>query len=99
RALAVLAVLAGAVLLASLARRRWGPRAGRPAGVAYVLASVALVPEDTQAATFEVFMLPWTVLAVWCADRGRWASAGAAVTAAALTKQTAGAVLVPVVWL
>ena len=51
-------MLAGAVLLASLARRRWGERAGAIAGVCYVLASVGLVPEDTQAATFEVFMLP-----------------------------------------
>ncbi|OEU86462.1 glycosyltransferase [Streptomyces abyssalis] len=99
KALAVLAVLAGAVLLASLARRRWGDRAGLLAGVCYVLASVALVPEDTQAATFEVFMLPWTVLAMWCADRGRWAGAGLAVAGAVLTKQTGGAVLLPVLWL
>ncbi|WP_079132037.1 glycosyltransferase family 39 protein [Streptomyces nanshensis] len=99
KAAAVLAVLAGAVLLASLARRRWGERAGWYAGVCYVLASVALVPEDTQAATFEVFMLPWTVLAMWCADRGRWAAAGAAVAGAVLTKQTGGAVLLPVLWL
>ncbi|SCK49080.1 glycosyltransferase family 39 protein [Streptomyces sp. WMMB 322] len=99
RVAAVLAVLAGAVLLASMARRRWGERAGRFAGVCYVLASVALVPEDTQAATFEVFMLPWTILAMWCADRGRWAWAGLAVAGAVLTKQTGGAVLVPVLWL
>ncbi|SCK43222.1 4-amino-4-deoxy-L-arabinose transferase [Streptomyces sp. WMMB 714] len=99
RAAAVVAVLTGAVLLASLARRRWGDRAGVLAGVCYVLASVGLVPEDTQAATFEVFMLPWTVLAMWCADRGRWAGAGLAVAAAALTKQTGGAVLLPVLWL
>lgn len=99
RAAAVAAVLTGAVLLASLARRRWGDRAGVLAGVCYVLVSVGLVPEDTQAATFEVFMLPWTVLAMWCADRGRWAGAGLAVAAAALTKQTGGAVLLPVLWL
>ncbi|WP_181766137.1 ArnT family glycosyltransferase [Streptomyces albidus (ex Kaewkla and Franco 2022)] len=96
KAAALVAVLAGAVLLASLARRRWGDRAGVVAGVCYVLASVGLVPEDTQAATFEVFMLPWTVLAIWCADRGRWASAGLAVAGAVLTKQTGGAVLIPV---
>lgn len=99
RVAAVLAVLAGAVLLASLARRRWGDRAGRLAGVCYVLTSVALVPEDTQAATFEVFMLPWTVLAMWCANRGRWTWAGLAVAGAVLTKQTGGAVLLPVLWL
>ncbi|MFC4496415.1 ArnT family glycosyltransferase [Streptomyces ovatisporus] len=99
RVAAVVVVLAGAVLLASLARRRWGDRAGGLAGVCYVLVSVGLVPEDTQAATFEVFMLPWTVLAMWCADRGRWAWAGLAVAGAVLTKQTGGAVLLPVLWL
>jgi 4-amino-4-deoxy-L-arabinose transferase-like glycosyltransferase len=99
RVAALLAVLVSAVLLASLARRRWGDRAGVLAGVCLVLASVALVPEDTQAATFEVFMVPWTVLAMWCADRGRWAWAGVAVAGAVLTKQTGGAVLVPVLWL
>ncbi|MES4887293.1 glycosyltransferase family 39 protein [Streptomyces sp. NPDC096012] len=99
RALAVLAQLLTAVLLASLARRRWGDRAGRTAGVLYLLVSVGLNPEDAQAATFEVFILPCTAAAVWCADRGRWGAAGAAVAAAFLTKQTGGAVLLPVVWL
>ncbi|MFJ4326299.1 glycosyltransferase family 39 protein [Streptomyces tricolor] len=99
RVLAVLAQLLTAVLLASLARRRWGDRAGRTAGVLYLLVSVGLHPEDAQAATFEVFMLPWTAAAVWCADRGRWGAAGAAVAAAFLTKQTGGAVLLPVAWL
>jgi len=99
RVAAALAALAGAVLLASLARRRWGVRAGRTAGVLHLLLSVGLVPEDTQAATFEVFMVPCTVLAMWCADRGRWACAGLGVASAVLAKQTGGAVLVPVLWL
>ncbi|MGW8377182.1 glycosyltransferase family 39 protein [Streptomyces sp. ODS28] len=99
RVAAVLAVLAGAALAASLARRRWGERAGAVAGVLYVLASVGLNPEDTQAATFEVFMLPWTVAAVWCADRGRWLFAGLSVAGAMLCKQTGGAVLLPVLFL
>ncbi|QTE01627.1 glycosyltransferase family 39 protein [Streptomyces cyanogenus] len=99
RVLAVLAQLLTAALLASLARRRWGDRAGRTAGVLYLLVSVGLNPEDAQAATFEVFMLPWTAAALWCADRGRWGAAGAAVAAAFLTKQTGGAVLLPVAWL
>lgn len=99
RVLAVLAQLLTAVLLASLARRRWGDRAGRTAGVLYLLVSVGLNPEDAQAATFEVFILPCTAAAVWCADRGRWAAAGTAVAAAFLTKQTGGAVLLPVAWL
>lgn len=90
------AVLTGAALVASLARRRWGPRTGWTAGVLYVLVSVGLNPEDTQAASFEVFMLPWTVAAVWCADRKRWLGAGLCVAGALLTKQTGGAVLAPV---
>lgn len=99
RVLAVLAQLLTAALLASLARRRWGDRAGRTAGVLYLLVSVGLNPEDAQAATFEVFILPGTAAALWCADRGRWGTAGAAVAAAFLTKQTGGAVLLPVLWL
>ncbi|EST37290.1 hypothetical protein N566_13825, partial [Streptomycetaceae bacterium MP113-05] len=99
KAAAVMATVATAVLLASIARRRWGDRAGWTAGVVSVLLSVGLSPEDTQAATFEVFMLPWTAAAVWCADRRRWACAGLAVAGALLTKQTGGAVLLPVLYL
>ncbi|MCP3818416.1 glycosyltransferase family 39 protein [Streptomyces sp. A3M-1-3] len=99
KVLAVLAQLGTAVLLASLARRRWDDRAGRTAGVLYLLVSIGLNPEDAQAATFEVFMLPCTAAALWCADRRRWGAAGGAVAAAFLTKQTGGAVLVPVLWL
>ncbi|MFD4506293.1 ArnT family glycosyltransferase [Streptomyces sp. NPDC058457] len=99
RVFAVLAQLATAVLLASIARRRWGDRAGRTAGALYLLVSVGLNPEDAQAATFEVFMLPCTAAAMWCADRRRWGAAGAAVACAFLTKQTGGAVLLPVLYL
>ncbi|MGW1074784.1 glycosyltransferase family 39 protein [Streptomyces sp. NPDC002537] len=99
KALAVLAQLLTAVLLASLARRRWGDRAGRTAGALYLLVSIALAPDDAQAAAFEVFMVPCTVAAIWCADRGRWGAAGLAVAAAVLTKQTGGAVLAPVLLL
>ncbi|HCA88399.1 MAG TPA: glycosyltransferase [Streptomyces sp.] len=99
RALAVLAQLLTAVLLAAVARGRWGDRAGRTAGVLYLLVSIGLNPEDTQAAGFEVFMLPATVAAVRCADRRWWAAAGLMVAAAALTKQTGGAVALPVLWL
>ncbi|MFI0235219.1 ArnT family glycosyltransferase [Streptomyces sp. NPDC016845] len=98
RICAIAAHLATALLLASFARRRWGGGAGRTAGVLYLLVSIGLNPEDAQAATFEVFMLPCTAAAVWCADRRRWALAGTAVACAFLTKQTGGAVLVPVAW-
>ncbi|WP_328874394.1 glycosyltransferase family 39 protein [Streptomyces sp. NBC_00287] len=99
RLLAVLAQLLTAALLAALARRRWGDSAGRTAGVLYLLISVGLNPEDAQAAGFEVFMLPCTAAALWCADRGRWVAAGTAVGCAFLAKQTGGAVLLPVLWL
>ncbi|WP_329268465.1 ArnT family glycosyltransferase [Streptomyces pseudovenezuelae] len=99
RVLAVLAHLLTAALLASLARRRWGDRSGRTAGVLYLLISVGLNPEDAQAATFEAFVLPCTAAAMWCADRRRWGAAGTAVACAFLTKQTGGAVLLPVLWL
>lgn len=99
RVLAVLAQFAAAALLASIAQRRWGPRAGWTAGVLHLMVSLGLNPQDAQAATFEVFILPFTVAAVWCAERRHWTAAGLAVAAAALTKQTGGAVLLPVLWL
>ncbi|MGV2917888.1 ArnT family glycosyltransferase [Streptomyces alfalfae] len=99
KVLAAAAQLLTAVLLASLARRRWGDRAGRTAGVGYLLVSIGLNPEDTQAATFEVFMLPCTAAAMWCADRRRWGAAGTAVACAFLAKQTGAVVLLPAVWL
>ncbi|MET8471296.1 glycosyltransferase family 39 protein [Streptomyces sp. NPDC006422] len=99
RVCALAAHVLTAVFLASLARRRWGDRAGRTAGALYLLLSIGLNPEDTQAATFEVFMLPWTAAAMWCADRGRWTWCGMAVAAAFLTKQTGGAMLLPALWL
>lgn len=99
RVAAVAAHVVTAALLVALARRRWGDRWGAAAGFGYLLLSVGLAPEDTQAATFEVFTLPWTVAAVLCADRGRWGAAGVAVAGAALTKQTGAAVLLPVLWM
>ncbi|MBX7470424.1 glycosyltransferase family 39 protein [Streptomyces sp. MAG02] len=99
RLAAVAAQLLTALALASTARRRWGDRAGRAAGVLYLLVSVGLNPEDAQAATFEVFMLPFTAAAVRCADRGQWTRAGLAIAGACLTKQTGGAALAPVLWL
>ncbi|WP_256069850.1 glycosyltransferase family 39 protein, partial [Streptomyces sp. DvalAA-14] len=99
RAAALAAHLSTALLTAAVARRRWGDRTGAAAGLGVALLSVALAPEDTQAATFEVFMLPWTVAALWCADRARFGWAGAALAAAALTKQTGAAALAPVAWL
>lgn len=98
RTAALLAHLATALLLASIARRRWGDRSGAAAGAGCLLLSVCLAPEDTQAATFEVFILPWTAAAFWCADRSRWALAGAAAAGAALTKQTGAVMLLAAAW-
>lgn len=97
--LAVAAQFGTAALLAAFARRRWGDRAGATAGVLFLLISVGFIPQDTQALTFEVVILPFTAAAVVCADRGRWGAAGVAVAGAFLTKQTGGVVLVPVLWL
>ncbi|MGY0491139.1 ArnT family glycosyltransferase [Streptomyces sp. WG-D5] len=99
RVCAVAAHVVTAVFLASSARRRWGDTAGRTAGALYLLLSVGLNPQDAQAATFEVFMLPWTAAALWCADRRHWGWCGLAVAGAFLTKQTGGAVLLPVAWM
>ncbi|KJK59094.1 glycosyltransferase [Saccharothrix sp. ST-888] len=117
RVLAIVAHLVTAVLLASLARGRWGSaprrsslsasarlsargdRAGAIAGALYLLVSIGLSPEDTQAATFEVFMLPAMVAAFRYAERRRWLAAGIAVALCSLTKQTGGAVLMAVLWM
>ena len=99
RVLAIGAHLGTAVLLAAIARQRWGNRAGAAAGVLYLLVSIGLSPEDSQAATFEVFMLPATAAAFWFAQNRRWAQSGVAAAAAALTKQTGGAVLFAVLWM
>nr|WP_037607382.1 glycosyltransferase family 39 protein [Streptacidiphilus rugosus] len=99
RVLALAALLVTALLVASVARRRWGGSAGTVAGVFCVLLSTGLAPEDTQAATFEVFMLPATAAAFWLADRRLWGAAGVATAAAAMVKQTGGAVLLPILWM
>ncbi|GAA1217212.1 hypothetical protein GCM10009665_03870 [Kitasatospora nipponensis] len=99
RTLAIVAHLVTAIMLASIARGRWGNRAGAAAGALYLLASIGLSPEDTQAATFEVFMLPAMVAAFRYAERRRWLAAGIAVALCSLTKQTGGAVLLPVLWM
>ncbi|RAG86407.1 glycosyltransferase [Streptacidiphilus pinicola] len=99
RVLAIFACFVTALFVASVARRRWGGSAGTVAGLFTILLSVALAPEDTQAATFEVFMLPATAAAFWCADRHRWTGAGLATALAAMVKQTGGVVLLPALYL
>ena len=76
------------------------------AGLLYLCGSAGLAPEDAQAASFEVFMLPWTCAAFLFADTARRSkrkipllgAAGVACAMGTLTKQTAGATMLPVLW-
>ncbi|MEY2589997.1 MAG: hypothetical protein QOJ67_1981 [Acidimicrobiaceae bacterium] len=97
RWLALSAHIVTALLLAALARRRWGDTAAVVAAGLYLLASAGMAVDDAQAANFEAFMLPCTVAAVLLAERGRPVAAGAAAAAAGLVKQVGLAVLAPVV--
>jgi 4-amino-4-deoxy-L-arabinose transferase-like glycosyltransferase len=97
RGLAVLAHTATALLLAAIAGHLWSRRAGLAAGALYLLASPGLAPDDAQVASFEVFMLPLMVGAVYLALRGRFGWAGLALAGATLTKQVAGATLLPLI--
>ena len=98
RALAIAAHVVTALLLASIARRRWGPAAAIAAAALYVVASAGFVPADGQAANFEVFMVPLTALAVWFADREHPTAGGVAVGFATLAKQVAAITIAPVAY-
>jgi hypothetical protein len=107
RTLAILMHVITAVLITQIAKRRFG-RHGVWAGLLYLLGSAGMAPEDSQAASFEVFMLPWTCAAFLLADSARrrrgsrafplLACAGVAAALATLTKQTAGVTMLPVIW-
>ena len=98
RLLAVIAHIITALLLAAIARRRWGDRAGVVAGLLYLVAAVGFLPADGQAANFEVFMVPFTCAAVLLAQRDRPTGAGLMTGLATLTKQVGGATVLPVTW-
>ncbi len=96
RLLVVVLVWATALLVSSEAVRRWGPRAGLPAGIALVIGAAALGPSDAQAANFELFaLLPMTAAVVLAARRRTWA-AGACLAVAVLCKQPAAVAALPV---
>jgi 4-amino-4-deoxy-L-arabinose transferase-like glycosyltransferase len=99
RVVAMLAVALTALLLAIEARRRYGPRAGWIAGVLFIVAMVSFMPQDGQAANFEVFMLPAMTAAILFARRGHGFWAGVAIAFATLAKQTGAATLLPVLYL
>lgn len=95
RLLAVVALALTAVVTARLAARMIGGWAALPAGVLTVAATTALPAPDAMAATFEIFMLPATALAIHYGVRRRYLAAGLAVAVAALTKQVGFAPLLP----
>src|SRR6478752_4916837 len=65
----------------------------------FVVAMITFMPQDGQAANFEVFMLPSMTAAILFARRGRGFLAGVAIAGATLAKQTGAATLLPVVYL
>ncbi|MFF2525138.1 ArnT family glycosyltransferase [Streptomyces liangshanensis] len=95
RVLAVVALAVTAVFTARLAARTLGEWAALPAGVLTVAASAALPAPDAMAATFEIFMLPSTVAAMYYGLNRRYLVAGLAIAVAALTKQVGLAPLLP----
>jgi hypothetical protein len=100
RVVAVVALAATAVLLASEARRRAGSDAvGVAAGLLFVLGYHAWFPNDAQAASFALFMLLPMTAAVVLASRNHALAAGAALAVACLTKQTALTTALPIVYL
>ncbi len=100
RVLAVVAQAVTAVLLGAEARRRFRWHyAGLVAGLLYLLAASGFRPLDAQAASFEVFMLPFMTAAFVLGVRGRSTASGLMLAVATLTKQTALVAIVPLAWL
>ncbi|HEV3225640.1 MAG TPA: glycosyltransferase family 39 protein [Acidimicrobiales bacterium] len=99
RVLALLAHILTALMVAAIARRRWGDAPGFAAAMLYLVASAGLVLEDSQAANFEVFMLPLMCGSVLLADRERTAASGLAAAVATLAKQVAATTMLPIAYL
>lgn len=99
RVVALGAHVATALLVAALARRRWGDGPAFGAAMLYLVGSGGLVLEDGQPANFEVFMLPLMCGAMVLADRGRTVGSGAMAALATLTKQVGAATLLPLGYL
>jgi hypothetical protein len=100
RLVAVLVLAATAVLLAGEARRRFGSeRAAVACGLLFIFAFAAFFPDDSQAATFEVFMLLPMTAAVIAAGRNKTVQAGLLLALACLCKQTALTAVIPIAYL
>jgi 4-amino-4-deoxy-L-arabinose transferase-like glycosyltransferase len=100
RILAVVADATTALLLALIARNRFGSwTAGAIAALLFVVGAAALLPQDALTANFETFMLPFATAAMLLGTRRRPAAAGFSLAIATVAKQTAAAVLLPLAWL
>jgi len=99
RVLALIAHVATALLLAAIARRRWGDGPAFGAAMLYLVASAGLVVEDSQAANFEVFMLPFMCAAMFFGDRDRPAAAGVSTALSTLAKQVGATTMLPLAYL
>ncbi|MBV8949364.1 MAG: glycosyltransferase family 39 protein [Actinobacteria bacterium] len=99
RLLAIIAAALTAWLVAIEARRRYGDRAAWVAGILCALGSLLFVPQDGQAANFEIFMLPAMMAGFVLARRKQTVASGVALAVATLAKQTAAATLLPVIFI
>jgi 4-amino-4-deoxy-L-arabinose transferase-like glycosyltransferase len=99
RLLAIGTYIVSALLIAAIARRRWGDTAGLAAGLLYLVATGGLVLEDSQPANFEVFMTPLICAAMYFGDRERTHASGVFAALATLAKQTAATTMLPLAWL
>lgn len=98
RVLAVVAAALTAWLVAIEARRRYGDRAAWIAGLLCAFGTLLFVPQDGQAANFEIFMLPAMTAGFVLARRKQPLASGVALAVATLAKQTAAATLLPVLY-
>ncbi len=100
RVLALVALVATAVLLANEVKRRYGSdHLALASGLLFLVAFVAFFPDDSQAATFELFQLLPMTAAVIAAARDRPGRSGVYLALATLCKQTAITTLLPVAYL
>jgi dolichyl-phosphate-mannose-protein mannosyltransferase len=100
RAAGIVVLALTALLLAIEARRRYGDeRSALWCGLLFLVAFAAFFPDDSQAASFELFMLLPLTAAVLAAGRRRPIAAGVLLALACLTKQTAAVTALPIIYL
>lgn len=100
RVLGIAVLVATATLLAAEAKRRYGSDLiAFGCGLFFLVGYVAIFPDDSQAATFELFQLLPMTAAVVAASRARPTSAGICLAFATLCKQTAITTVIPIAYL